>query len=60
MKYIPDTNVWSRFMRERDEDRLLCQRLEEHLGDCYLSTIVLMELEYGAEKRGHSRVSATD
>ena len=51
MIFLPDTNVFSRFLRGRVEDAAMRIRLEESLGDCRLSAIVLMELEYGAAKR---------
>jgi tRNA(fMet)-specific endonuclease VapC len=51
MIYLPDTNVFSRYLRARSEDSDLCDRLEESLPDCRLSAIALMELEYGAAKR---------
>jgi tRNA(fMet)-specific endonuclease VapC len=49
--YLPDTNVWSRYLRNRREDAELCDRVEFHLNDCRLAAIALMELEYGASKR---------
>lgn len=51
MIFLPDTNVFSRFLRGRAEDSAMRARLERSLGDCRLSSIVLMELEYGAAKR---------
>ncbi|MDR3227999.1 MAG: PIN domain-containing protein [Puniceicoccales bacterium] len=51
MKYLPDTNVWSRYTRNRAEDLPLRRRVGAHLSQCLFSTIVLAELEYGAEKR---------
>ena len=51
MIYLPDTNVFSRFLRGRAEDAALRVRLEAVLPDCKLSAIVVMELEYGAAKR---------
>ena len=51
MIFLPDTNVFSRFLRGRAEDSALRVRLEEALSDCRLSAIVVMELEYGAAKR---------
>jgi tRNA(fMet)-specific endonuclease VapC len=52
--YLPDTNVFSRYLRSRREDAALCDRLESHLPDCRLSALVLMELAYGAAKEpGH-------
>jgi tRNA(fMet)-specific endonuclease VapC len=49
--YLPDTNVWSRYLRDRREDAVLCDRVEFHFNDCRLAAIALMELEYGAAKR---------
>ena len=49
MIYLPDTNVFSRFLRERDVK--LRDRLEAELEFCRLSPICLFELEYGAAKR---------
>lgn len=49
MIYLPDTNVFSRFLREKDEK--LRDRLEAELEFCRLSPICLFELEYGAAKR---------
>jgi tRNA(fMet)-specific endonuclease VapC len=54
--FLPDTNVFSRYLRDRREDRALLDRLEESLPACRLSAIVLMELEYGAAK--HPEVAA--
>jgi len=51
VSYLPDTNVFSRYLRGRPEDALLCDRLEASLPDTRLSAIALMELEYGAAKR---------
>ena len=51
MIFLPDTNVFSRYLRDRAEDANVCDRLEELLIDCRLSAIALMELEYGAAKR---------
>jgi tRNA(fMet)-specific endonuclease VapC len=51
MIFLPDTNVLSRYLRGRDEDVPLKLRLERSLADCRLSSIALMELEYGAAKR---------
>ncbi len=53
MIYLPDTNVFSRYLRGRTGDALLCDRLEAALPRCRLSAIVLMELEYGAAKASH-------
>ena len=51
MIFLPETNVFSRYFRNRAEDADLCDRLEQTLNDCRLSAIVLMELEYGAAKQ---------
>ena len=51
MIFLPDTNVFSRYLRDRAEDARLLDRLEQSLPDCRLSAIALMELEYGAAKR---------
>ena len=51
MIFLPDTNVFSRFLRGRAEDAAMRVRLVEALPDCRLSAIVVMELEYGAAKR---------
>ncbi len=51
MIYLPDTNVWSRYLRGHREDAALCDRLEALLPACRLSAIALVELEYGAAKR---------
>lgn len=51
MIYLPDTNVWSRYLRNRREDAVLCDQVEAMLRECQLSAIALMELEYGAAKR---------
>lgn len=49
MIYLPDTNVFSRYLR--GEDRQIKEKLEGNLRFCRLSAIVLSELEYGAAKR---------
>jgi tRNA(fMet)-specific endonuclease VapC len=49
--YLPDSNVFSRYLRGRPGDARLCDRLEASLAGCRLSAIVLMELEYGAAKQ---------
>ena len=49
MIYLPDTNVFSRYLRGIDEG--IKDRLEANLRFCRLSCIVLSELEYGAAKR---------
>lgn len=49
MIYLPDTNVFSRYLR--GEDARIKHRLEASLRYCRLSSVVLSELEYGAAKR---------
>ena len=49
MIYLPDTNVFSRYLR--GEDGSIKARLEANLRYCRLSAVVLSELEYGAAKR---------
>ena len=49
MIYLPDTNVFSRYLRGGDDQ--LKSRLEANLRFCRLSSVVLSELEYGAAKR---------
>lgn len=49
MIYLPDTNVFSRYLR--GEDVRVKEKLEANLRFCRLSAIVLSELEYGAAKR---------
>lgn len=49
MIYLPDTNVFSRYLR--GEDVWIKEKLESHLRFCRLSSVVLSELEYGAAKR---------
>lgn len=49
MIYLPDTNVFSRYLR--GEDVGIKARLEANLRFCRLSAVVLSELEYGAAKR---------
>ena len=51
MIYLPDTNAFSRYLRDRPEDANLCDQLERNLPRCRLSAIVLHELEFGAAKR---------
>lgn len=48
MIYLPDTNVFSRYLR--GEDQAVKARLEANLRYCRLSSVVLSELEYGAAK----------
>jgi tRNA(fMet)-specific endonuclease VapC len=47
--YLPDTNVFSRYLR--GEDARIKAKLEANLRFCRLSSVVLSELEYGAAKR---------
>lgn len=49
MIYLPDTNVFSRYLR--GEDARIKRELEGNLRFCRLSAVVLSELEYGAAKR---------
>lgn len=49
--YLPDTNIWSRFLRGHRDDLAVRLRVERELPLCRLSAIALMELEYGAAKR---------
>ena len=51
MIYLPDTNVFSCYLRGRPEHAGLCDRLEVELPRCRLSAVALMELEYGAARR---------
>ena len=52
MIYLPDTNVFSRFLRGGEANRALYERLLAELPLCRISAIVLSELEYGAAKSG--------
>jgi tRNA(fMet)-specific endonuclease VapC len=47
--YLPDTNVFSRYLRGIDSG--IKTKLEANLRFCRLSSVVLSELEYGAAKR---------
>jgi tRNA(fMet)-specific endonuclease VapC len=47
--YLPDTNVFSRYLRGAASG--VKQKLEANLHICRLSSVVLSELEYGASKR---------
>jgi len=47
--YFLDTNAASEFMRRRD--RGLVEKVERHMPQLRLSSIVWMELQYGAYKR---------
>jgi len=47
--YLPDTNVFSRYLRGEDEQ--IRKKLEANLRFCRLSSVVLSELEYGVAKR---------
>lgn len=49
MIYLPDTNVFSRYLR--GDDSRIKEKLEGSLRFCRLSSVVLSELEYGAAKR---------
>lgn len=49
MIFLPDTNVFSRYLR--GEDGRLKAKLEANLRFCRLSAVVLSELEFGAAKR---------
>lgn len=49
MIYLPDTNVFSRYLR--GDDPRIKEKLETNLRFCRLSSVVLSELEYGAAKR---------
>ena len=49
MIYLPDTNVFSRYLRGDDEG--IIAQLESNLRYCRLSAVVLSELEYGTAKR---------
>ena len=53
MIYLPDTNVFSRFLRGGAVNEALRDRLLDELSFCRLSAIVLSELEYGAAKSGN-------
>jgi tRNA(fMet)-specific endonuclease VapC len=51
--YLPDTNVFSRFLRGGAVNESLRDRLLGELASCRISAIVLSELEYGAAKSGN-------
>lgn len=53
MIYLPDTNVFSRFLRGGEVNVALRDRLLAELSFCRISAIVLGELEYGAAKSGN-------
>ncbi len=55
MIYLPDTNVFSRFLRGGEADQALRDRLLTELPFCRVSAIVLSELEYGAAKSGNPK-----
>lgn len=55
MIYLPDTNVFSRFLRGGEANLPLRDRLLAELPFCRISAIVLSELEYGAAKSGNSK-----
>lgn len=44
-----DTNVWSELARPRPDERVL-RFMDENRRPCFLSTIVLCEIEYGIAK----------
>lgn len=54
MIYLPDTNVFSRFLRGGEANAALRDQLLTELSFCRVSAIVLSELEYGAAKSGKS------
>ena len=49
MIYLPDTNVFSRYLR--GVDARIKEKLEANLRFCRLSSVILSELEFGAAKR---------
>jgi len=53
--YLPDTNVFSRFLRGGESNEALRDKLLAELPFCRISAIVLSELEYGAAKSGHPK-----
>ena len=55
MIYLPDTNVFSRFLRGGEANLALRDRLNAELPFCRISAIVLSELEYGAAKSGNPK-----
>lgn len=55
MIYLPDTNVFSRFLRGGEANRSLRDKLLAELPFCRISAIVLSELEYGAARSGKPR-----
>lgn len=55
MIYLPDTNVFSRFLRGGEADQALRDRLLRELPFCRVAAIVLSELEYGAAKSGNPK-----
>lgn len=55
MIYLPDTNVFSRFLRGGEVNEALRDRLIAELPFCRISAIVLSELEYGAAKSGNPK-----
>jgi tRNA(fMet)-specific endonuclease VapC len=48
MKYLPDTNVISAYMRGTDAK--LVERMREYFGELALSVVVLAEREFGVTK----------
>ena len=55
MIYLPDTNVFSRFLRGGEANLALRDRLLAELPFCRISAIVLSELEDGAAKSGNPK-----
>jgi tRNA(fMet)-specific endonuclease VapC len=47
--YMLDSNVLSLLLHEKDRGLML--KVHKHIADCYLSALVLAELDYGAAKR---------
>lgn len=47
--YILDSNTLSRYIHKKD--KALQKKVDAHIENCYLSTLVLAELDYGAAKR---------
>jgi tRNA(fMet)-specific endonuclease VapC len=51
--YLPDTNVFARFLRGGEVNKALRDRLLVELSFCRVSAIVLSELAFGAAKSGN-------
>jgi tRNA(fMet)-specific endonuclease VapC len=49
MPYLPDTNVWIEFLRNRDQ-RLVVKWRSIPRAEIFLCSIVVYELRYGAER----------